>query len=94
MIEALAPGLPRNLEERAGGLRMCVSDPGPGLPPEVQARMFEPFVTSGKTDGTGLGLSIVKRFVDDHGGVIQVASTPDTGTSFTVELPHIAAGGA
>jgi signal transduction histidine kinase len=78
------------LDEEDGGLSMRVSDTGPGLPAEVQARMFQPFVTSGKLNGTGLGLSIVKRFVDDHSGRIDVTSEPGVGTSFMVRLPKIA----
>jgi signal transduction histidine kinase len=78
------------LEEHEGGLSMRVSDTGPGIPAEVQSRLFQPFVTSGKLNGTGLGLSIVKRFVDDHSGQIDVTSEPGVGTSFMVRLPRVA----
>ena len=78
------------LEEESGSLSMRVSDTGPGIPAEVQAHLFQPFVTSGKLNGTGLGLSIVKRFVDDHNGKIDVTSQPGVGTSFMVRLPKIA----
>jgi signal transduction histidine kinase/putative methionine-R-sulfoxide reductase with GAF domain len=77
------------LAERAGGLAIVVADSGPGIPAEVRARMFQPFVTSGKEDGTGLGLAIVRRFVDDHGGSIQVETAPGRGTTFRVELPGL-----
>ena len=68
---------------------LAITDTGTGMSEEVKARMFEPFVSSGKLDGTGLGLSIVKRFVDDHGGQIDVTSVPGAGTSFMVWLPKI-----
>ncbi|HOX44408.1 MAG TPA: protein kinase [Myxococcota bacterium] len=71
----------------AAGLSLEVRDSGPGLPAEVQQRLFEPFVTQGKVGGTGLGLAIVKRFVDDHKGDIQVESVRGQGTCFRIHLP-------
>ena len=63
-----------------------VADTGPGLADEVQARVFEPFVTSKET-GTGLGLSICKRIVLAHGGEITARNLPLRGTEFTIRLP-------
>ncbi len=71
-----------------GGLRAMIEDNGPGIPPEVECRLFKEFVTSGKEGGTGLGLSIVKRFVDDHGGTIEVDTEVGRGTSFIVTIPE------
>ena len=51
-----------------------VQDTGTGIPVELRARIFEPFVTSGKEHGTGLGLSIAREIVEGHGGTIQVQS--------------------
>lgn len=67
-------------------LVLRVADTGPGIPKSVRARLFEPFVTMGKTSGTGLGLSIVKRIVDEHEGAIAVTSGR-RGTCFTIRLP-------
>ena len=53
-----------------GSCRIAVTDTGPGIPPEVRARLFTPFVTT-KSRGTGLGLSTVKRLVEAHGGQIR-----------------------
>jgi signal transduction histidine kinase len=64
-----------------------VSDDGPGLPAEIRARMFQPFVAAG--EGTGLGLAIVRRFVDDHAGRIDVRSVEGQGTTFRIELPEL-----
>ena len=69
------------------GLTIKVKDEAGGLPPEVKASLFKPFVTVGKRSGTGLGLSIVKRFIDDHGGEVKVTSKESEGTVFEVTLP-------
>jgi signal transduction histidine kinase len=74
----------------AGEVIVSVGDTGPGLPREVQERLFQSFVTSGKPTGTGLGLAIVKKIVDDHGGVITASTSPE-GTTFRFTLPQPAA---
>ena len=61
-----------------------VKDTGPGIPPEVHAKIFELFAT-GKKGGTGLGLAIVKKILDDHHGTIAV-ETGSTGTNFVLKL--------
>jgi signal transduction histidine kinase len=53
---------------------------------EVQERAFEPYFST-KNEGTGLGLAIVKRIINDHGGYIRLSSSPDSGTTFLIELP-------
>jgi signal transduction histidine kinase len=66
-----------------------VSDDGPGLPDEVRARMFQPFLTTRK-QGVGLGLSIVKRIVEAHGGALSVESPRaelGRGVRFLIDLP-------
>jgi two-component system sensor histidine kinase PilS (NtrC family) len=63
-----------------------VSDNGPGIPHELQARLFEPFAT-GRVGGTGLGLAIVQRAVQAHRGLVLVDSQLDQGTTFTVYFP-------
>ncbi len=65
-----------------------VADDGKGMPPEVQARIFEPFFSTKEGGrGVGLGLSIVQGIVTRHGGTIDVTSTPGKGTTFAVRLP-------
>jgi signal transduction histidine kinase len=64
-----------------------VQDSGPGIPPEMATRLFEPFATFGKQGGTGLGLSICQRIVEDHGGRIRGANSPAGGAVFTITLP-------
>lgn len=63
-----------------------VIDHGIGIAPDRIESIFNPFVTT-KSDGTGLGLAIVAKIVDEHGGKINVQSTPGQGTTFTVTLP-------
>ena len=62
-----------------------ISDTGPGIPEDVRAHIFEPFVTT-REKGTGLGLAITKEIITSHKGSISVDSFPG-GTVFTVRLP-------
>jgi two-component system sensor histidine kinase AtoS len=75
---------PRNVIPGRPQVVVTVSDDGPGIPAEVLARIFEPFVTT-KPNGTGLGLAITKRIVTAHHGSITVESFPG-GTVFEVTL--------
>ena len=64
-----------------------ISDDGPGIPREAQARIFEPFFTTKQVgEGTGLGLDIVRRIVASHGGEVTFESRPGE-TRFVVRLP-------
>src|SRR5216117_439028 len=63
-----------------------VSDNGPGIPADLQHRLFEPFST-GRVGGTGLGLAIVQRAVEAHRGLVLVDSKTGQGTTFTVYFP-------
>jgi two-component system, NtrC family, nitrogen regulation sensor histidine kinase NtrY len=67
-------------------VRIVVRDNGPGLSPEMRARLFEPYATN-KPGGTGLGLAIAQRIVIEHGGEIAYSESPGGGATFTVELP-------
>ncbi|HKO49704.1 MAG TPA: ATP-binding protein [Polyangiaceae bacterium] len=69
-----------------GKVAIVVSDNGPGLSPEMRARLFEPYATN-KPGGTGLGLAIAQRIVLEHGGEIAYSESPDGGATFSVELP-------
>ena len=66
-------------------VRLRVSDDGPGIDPEVEDRLFQPFV-SGRPGGSGLGLAIVQRAVEAHRGLVLVESAPGMGTTFTILL--------
>jgi len=65
-----------------------IMDSGIGMSAEVRQRIFEPFFTTKNIgEGTGLGLSIVFGIIEKHNGTIQVQSSPDIGSKFTVTLP-------
>jgi two-component system nitrogen regulation sensor histidine kinase GlnL len=66
-------------------LQIEIIDDGPGLPPDIAADIFEPFV-SGRENGTGLGLALVSKIISDHDGWIAVDSVPGR-TVFRVSLP-------
>jgi len=68
-----------------GAVALRVTDDGPGIPAELRARMFDPFVTT-KDGGSGLGLPVVHRAVEAHRGLVLVDSS-SSGTRFTVLLP-------
>lgn len=70
----------------ADGLRHIeVRDHGPGIPPEVRDRVFEPFFTT-RISGTGLGLAIVKRLIELQDGTITLVDRPGGGTIARVML--------
>jgi signal transduction histidine kinase/putative methionine-R-sulfoxide reductase with GAF domain len=89
-VEAMGdkPGVLRIYARMDGDdLLIGVSDTGPGIPEEIQGRMFQSFVTAGKQGGTGLGLAIVKKIVQEHKGTVTVQSTPE-GATFELRLPQ------
>ncbi len=64
-----------------------VADTGPGIAPEVGARMFDPFFST-KEGGTGLGLPIAARILENHGGCLQYATRRGAGSVFSLVLPR------
>jgi two-component system NtrC family sensor kinase len=91
-IDAIGKNGLIEIRSRRDGARLFVSiaDNGPGISPERQKKIFEPFYTT-KTDGkgTGLGLWVTHSIVEKMGGAIRLASQPGKGTTFTVELPIV-----
>jgi two-component system, NtrC family, sensor kinase len=70
-----------------GNVQLAVHDQGHGIAPHIQDQIFDPFFTTKDTgEGTGLGLSISMGIIQAHGGTLEVSSTPETGTTFTIEL--------
>jgi signal transduction histidine kinase len=70
-----------------GSVLVSVKDTGPGIPPEVRERLFEPFASAGKRSGTGLGLALARQTVLDHGGDMWAESEPGRGATFFIRLP-------
>lgn len=76
------------LEAVEGAGRLCIDDRGPGLPPDVKARLFEPFFTTkpaGK--GTGLGLAVSRHLLSQFDGTLDAGDRPGGGARFTITLP-------
>ncbi|RME26958.1 MAG: ATPase, partial [Deltaproteobacteria bacterium] len=72
-------------------VKASISDTGPGIPPELQEKIFEPlFTTKEPGQGTGLGLAISREIIERHGGKLTVDSTPGRGATFTIWLPPLA----
>lgn len=79
----------RHTLEPGAYVRLEVTDTGQGIDEATLDRVFDPFFTTkGLGRGTGLGLSLVHSIVGDHGGAIEVLSTPGQGSCFTVYLPR------
>ncbi len=89
-LEAVPDGGTVRAECRREGARVRVRivDDGPGIPPEVRARLGEPFFTT-RAQGTGLGLYLSKRLVEGVGGSLRVECGPEGGTVVTVEFPSV-----
>jgi signal transduction histidine kinase len=76
-------------------LELVFADEGPGVDPEIRGRLFQPFVTGGKKGGTGLGLAVARRFIEDHGGSLELDDESDplaSGAHFRLVLPLLPAG--
>jgi signal transduction histidine kinase len=71
------------------GFELNVRDYGPGMPPDVLARVFEPFFTTKPVgESTGLGLSVAQDIVEEHGGWLAAESEPGRGSRFVLFLPR------
>lgn len=69
---------------------LAVHDSGPGMTAEVAARVFEPFFTTkGVGEGTGLGLSVAYGIAHEHGGWIDLSTSPKDGSTFSLYLPAV-----
>ncbi|MCC3405028.1 MAG: CBS domain-containing protein [Microcoleus sp. PH2017_10_PVI_O_A] len=76
-----------DVKHEDNAISVCITDSGPGIPPEIMPRIFEPFFTTKPPgEGSGLGLDIVHKIIKKHQGKLQVESVPGQ-TQFTVFLP-------
>jgi len=76
--------------DNPGFVSVTVRDTGPGLPPQVRERLFQPF-TSTKEKGLGIGLTICQSIIDAHGGNITLLADEEAGAAFRFRLPLVAA---
>ena len=90
-IDACAQGGMVRLEAESDADPQCfalhVRDNGCGIPPEECEKIFDPFYSTKGSKGTGLGLAVTLKTVREHGGEVQVDSTPGQGTTFSMILP-------
>lgn len=83
-------GTASQLQELAPGkyIKLSISDTGPGIDPEIQKRIFEPyFTTKSSGQGSGLGLAVVHGIIQSHGGTIHIKSALGQGACFEAYLP-------
>jgi signal transduction histidine kinase len=85
--------------KETGAIEIRVADRGPGIPPDEQDQIFDPFFRGSRAvqdqvHGSGLGLSLVKRIVEAHGGSIRVRSEPMKGAEFILSIPAAPVGAA
>ena len=74
--------------EQDGDVVIEIADDGPGIPPELQERIYEPFFTTKEIgQGSGQGLAIARTAIEQHSGSIECASAPGNGTTFTLHIP-------
>ena len=73
-------------------IRITIRDNGPGIPLEIQDKIFVPFFTTKRT-GTGIGLPMAQKIVHSHGGVMDLKSEPGKGTEFVIKIPVRQQGG-
>ncbi len=82
----------RSADRNGSMIEIRVADKGPGIPPEEQQHIFDPFfrgrrAVRDQVHGTGLGLSLVRKIVEAHGGTISVKSDAPAGAEFIVRIP-------
>ena len=82
-----------NFDNTAPVLQLSIRDNGPGIPPEVLPKIFQPyFTTKSARQGTGLGLNIVQRLIKEAKGALRVQTRLGEGTTFTIYLPAATVG--
>ncbi|HET8635775.1 MAG TPA: PAS domain S-box protein [Acidobacteriaceae bacterium] len=86
MVECEQQELMIDTADLGDSVEVKVTDTGPGLPEEVRAKLFQPFVTT-KPNGMGVGLSICRSIIQAHGGELQAEDRPGGGTIFRFTLP-------
>jgi len=75
--------------EAGRNVLLDVADDGPGIPPDIRPRVFEPYVTTRQVgEGMGLGLAISKKILLDHGGDLELAGSSGAGTTFRLTFPR------
>ena len=74
-------------QDPKGSLEITVSDNGVGIPPEIESRIFQPFISSKKNEHSGMGLAIVQNIVKSLHGTITCKNNEDNGATFKINFP-------
>ena len=74
--------------DRDGCLQLEVEDDGCGMDYEIKRKVFSSFFSTKGTEGTGLGLLVTKKVILEHGGSVDIESTPGVGSTFRISLPR------
>ncbi len=72
-------------------VELRVSDNGPGIPQEMQKKIFDPFFSTKGSKGTGLGLAVARKVIEEHNGTLTLESIEGKGCTFTIQLPFVPA---
>jgi len=88
MVQAMGDSgvLTLTTRDEAGGVKVSLSDSGPGIEPRYLERVADDFFTT-RADGSGLGLAFVRRIARAHGGRLSISSELGRGTTVSLELP-------
>ena len=90
MVEDTSAGRPRVLSVASSTdgetVTVRIGDTGPGIPQEIQGKIFEPYFTT-RDFGSGLGLTLVYKIVKEHLGEIELDSKPGSGSTFSISIP-------
>jgi len=88
-LEAMPNGgiLTLAIKKIDGQVVLRISDTGTGMPPDILSKLFEPFVTHGKSHGTGMGTAIAKSVITAHDGTISASSVEGSGTTVEIRMP-------
>jgi signal transduction histidine kinase len=80
-----------DFRKKASRIALKISDNGPGIPPAIQKKIFDPFFSTKGSKGTGLGLAVARKVIEEHGGILTLQSAEGKGSTFTIVVPFIPA---
>ena len=86
LADSPEPHIILSTTQAESGVQLTIVDNGPGFPPALMERLFEPYATT-KPKGTGLGLAIVKKIIEEHHGMIRIENINPHGASVCIRLP-------
>ena len=89
LADSPEPHILLSTTQSENGVQLAIVDNGPGFPPALMERLFEPYATT-KPKGTGLGLAIVKKIIEEHHGMIRIENIRPHGASVHIHLPVVA----